>query len=1242
MSHNQPPAPEQPTHDRLAELERRCAQLQQTVDGLTYANRFQEHLMLRSPAAIYSCILGGDFHRTFVSPHAERLLGYTPAEFVGTSLWHDCIHPDDRPRVMAELARLEIEEAWSGEYRFRRKDGEYRWLYDELALVRWRTGEPADVVGSWVDITERKITEQSLRDSEGRYQALVEESTDGQVLVQDDRFVFCNRTMTKMSGYTLKELLAMPSYLVLLDPSIHSLVLERHKIRLEGGSAPSSYEGGIRRKDGTVMDVEMTGRRVLLHGRPANQGTLRDITARKRTEAEIHELNEQLERRVMQRTAQLHESETRFRRLVEQAADAIFVHDERGRFTDVNRRACEILGYTRQELLEMSVPDIEGSFSPADANHDWLGMGPGEATTREGLLRCKDGRLIPMEVRLSLLEGGEQCQLMAMVRDISKRKKAEEALRISEGNYRQLNAQLEKRITERTGELRESEANFRALAENALDAIVISRNSGEYSYVNPRMADLTGYTLAELEGMSMQQIIAPAQRDRVMGIFRKRIGGRGTPRVYQTQIVRKDGRVMPVEVSATRTVWRGKDMGMAMLRDISERQQAEDALRASEERYRRLFENSPISLWEEDCSEVKKRVDEVIRSGKDLRQHIDEHPEFVAECAALVRVLDVNRATVKLFQARRKSDLVDNLGKVFVAASLEVFKEELLAMAAGERVFAAESINRTLTGKDLNISLRCMVPEDCQKDWSRVLVSILDITAQRQAQAALKISEARYRSLFEDSPLSLWVQDLSEVKNQALALKERGVADFRDYLRRRPAAARKAMSAFKVLETNRATARLLGLDQPQQAARITRRRITPEAIDAMGQCMENLAAGRTAFVYETALNTFDGQKKNIVSHYSVTREHAEKMDHVLVTVIDITERKRAEQELRAGEQRFRTLVSNIPGAVYRCQLDSHWTMDYLSEGIHSICGCHASEFLNGGRNLTEIVLLEDRDRVWQAVRTAVAQRRPYILEYRMLHRGGGIRWVWEKGQGVFDAQGKLLWLDGMILDDTQRKLAEEATRGAHRQLIQARESERRRLAAELHDSVGQDLVVLHIALKTATEEARECPGGDSAAGLDRAVTHCTSLIRDVRNISHRLYPPTLQSLGLVSALRRLAAGMEPQLPIQVVAPPTVEAMRFSSDVEIALFRIAQESTHNAVRHSHATEARISLQYKRQQLVLTVHDNGRGFDPDEAREGLGLSTMRDRAEAVGGSVQIESTRGSTTVTVRVNAERQGKK
>lgn len=145
----------------------------------------------------------------------------------------------------------------------------------------------------------------------------------------------------------------------------------------------------------------------------------------------------------------------------------------------------------------------------------------------------------------------------------------------------------------------------------------------------------------------------------------------------------------------------------------------------------------------------------------------------------------------------------------------------------------------------------------------------------------------------------------------------------------------------------------------------------------------------------------------------------------VVVFRDISDRKRAEKALEDAEQRFRSLVANIPGVVYRCVCDADWTMHFLSDAIYNLCGYPASDFIdNLVRTYASIIHADDRLMVQETIGKAVLMKQPYQLEYRIVTAEGGVRWVYENGQGVFDSDRRLLWLDGVILDITDRRLAQ--------------------------------------------------------------------------------------------------------------------------------------------------------------------------------------------------------------------------
>jgi diguanylate cyclase (GGDEF)-like protein/PAS domain S-box-containing protein len=170
-----------------------------------------------------------------------------------------------------------------------------------------------------------------------------------------------------------------------------------------------------------------------------------------------------------------------------------------------------------------------------------------------------------------------------------------------------------------------------------------------------------------------------------------------------------------------------------------EHKTSNEKLRASNIRYQSLFENSPISLWEEDFSVVKQIADEIMASGiTDIREHLTEHPEIVRQCAAEIRVLDVNQATLEMFGAKNKDELLFSLSNIFIDETYDVFKEEIVNIANGLTEFNWEGKNQTLTGKRIDISIKWSVAPGHEHDLSKVIISMIDITKRKQTEQKLR------------------------------------------------------------------------------------------------------------------------------------------------------------------------------------------------------------------------------------------------------------------------------------------------------------------------------------------------------------------------------------------------------------------------------------------------------------------------------------------------------------------------
>jgi diguanylate cyclase (GGDEF)-like protein/PAS domain S-box-containing protein len=199
---------------------------------------------------------------------------------------------------------------------------------------------------------------------------------------------------------------------------------------------------------------------------------------------------------------------------------------------------------------------------------------------------------------------------------------------------------------------------------------------------------------------------------------------------------------------------------------ITEHKMIENALYASEARYRGIFENSPVSLWEVDSSEVKIFVDNLQKSGiTDFKTYFENHPEAAHKCATMVKIIDVNKATLKMYQAKNKRRFQRSLTRFFDRELFNVYRKALVALSEGQTLFETEAVTRTLGGSENYVFLRLSIAPGYEQTWGRVFVSLTDITERKRMEEALRKSEASLAKAQQIAHLGNWEWDV--VRNEA-------------------------------------------------------------------------------------------------------------------------------------------------------------------------------------------------------------------------------------------------------------------------------------------------------------------------------------------------------------------------------------------------------------------------------------------------------------------------------------------
>jgi len=301
------------------------------------------------------------------------------------------------------------------------------------------------------------------------------------------------------------------------------------------------------------------------------------------------------------------------------------------------------------------------------------------------------------------------------------------------------NALLQREIEER----RRTEGRIRLLAralESASNAILITDPGGHILWVNPSFTTLTGYSADESVGRNPRFLKSGAHPP---AFYQQLWATILQGAVWQGEITnrRKDGTLYTADVRISPVQEEGDGLGhfIAVHQDITERKQAEEELRASEARYRSLFENAPISLWEEDLSAAKDYVDGLRATGvTEFERYFAEHPKALAHCVDLVKVLDVNQTTLKVFDAPDKPSLLKGLGEIFTEESYPAFQQKLVALSQGVSSRFGQTVRRTLKGELRHLAVHWQVVPGHEKKFDRVLVSALDMTEARQLEERLR------------------------------------------------------------------------------------------------------------------------------------------------------------------------------------------------------------------------------------------------------------------------------------------------------------------------------------------------------------------------------------------------------------------------------------------------------------------------------------------------------------------------
>lgn len=582
----------------------------------------------------------------------------------------------------------------------------------------------------------------------------------------------------------------------------------------------------------------------------------------------------------------LKQTEEKYQTLFEYANDAILIIDPiRDEILDVNPKACAMLEYTRAELLTISVSDIHSNDmqkfqvfiqSVVDSGHGW---------TDELTCLTKTKRVLPAEISASVIHMSGKVCMLALVRNISQRKQT-----------------IEK--------LQKSENRFRNVIEGSLQGIFVKQNS-RVVFINQVFAHILGYESPDelLDAGTVIPRIAPYDRERLTNYYQARLAGKYAPSQYEYDTIRQDGSLATLQNSVSVIDWEGEPAILGTVIDITERKRIEETLYFVAQRGWAVdgetFFQSLVQYLAKTLNVDYAFVGKLTKDGTTIRTitlhklgQIVDNIEYTLDGTPCENI--ISKSLCSYPQNVQQQFPHDHL---LVEMEAESYAGVPLWDSKGNPIGIIVIINRApLT----NISL-------IETVLRIVAVGAAHELDRQQAEQAIQASEAHYRSLFEESPISLWEQDWSQVKQYIDTLKSRGITDFQSYFTRHPEPLKQYIESVKVVDVNQATLTLYKAKTKEELRENLEKVFRKESFDTPLYGLLALIEGWKSYEYEKVNQTLTGEKLHVLIRAVIAPGYEDTWSKVLITIVDITQRKLAEADMRRRNREL-TLLNQIIAA----------------------------------------------------------------------------------------------------------------------------------------------------------------------------------------------------------------------------------------------------------------------------------------------------------------------------------------
>ncbi len=922
----------------------------------------------------------------------------------------------------------------------------------------------------------------------------------------------------------------------------------------------------------------------------------------------------------------LNQTERHLNFLTENTSDCLFRMRLSDRGYDYISPAVEsITGYSPQEFYEKSV--LVRTLTPPEWREAvetwWQELVEGRNRYEyEWPLMHKDGSLRWVNQRITIVTDDNDLPIAVegIATDVTDRREVQDELAVAQKSLNFISSST-------------SDIFFR-----------LTIPDGTYDYLSPSVERFSGYSVHDYEDnpLFIRQIFHPAWKEYFNETWEELCNGHVRSE-YEFQYIHKSG---DVRWANQRVVLEKDEDGNpvaieGIATDVTERKRAEEALKESEAKYRLLIETLEDVIWAMDNDYnylyVSPSIESLTGYTPDEYRAMGLEETMTPESLATVRKMSGKRREA---EAQGVFDTVNR------------FEVERLRKGGGT-VWVESIIRRMLSANGEPVGY---------------LGISRDISPRREAELAMQESENRFRVLFEESPISLWEEDLTRLKLFFDELKMQGVTDFRKYFYDHPEELGKCALLVDVVSVNKATLDLLGARDKEELLGNLDKVLTESSMAAFTEEMILLASGGCEYCGEITHRTLDGEEIWVVVHFLVPPEYQDTLSRVIVSLIDVTPRKRAEERLMESEERYRVLVENSQEGVV-VSMDGKAV--YINEAMTDIFGCSVDDLKK--IHPLEMVHPDDKARAMTQMEGYVSgKRKEAFASFRIVTRNNRTKWLTLHVKPI-------LW-NGMkaqleiLTDVTIYKTLEDELRAAHsemenrvtqrtaelsqaniqltceaqerekaqehilsltQQLMRIQEDERQRISRDLHDNVAQDLSSIVLKLETLFDGFRET--SPEVRGRTEDLTSIVQgSIASVRDIAYGLSPSALEQLGLARALENLCGDAARRTGVDIEFFATgIENIQLDFDVEINIYRMIQEAINNMGKHAQAARCTVRLVQSHPDILIRIEDNGNGFvvaqriaEAVEERR-MGLKSMEERARLIGGSMEIQSLVGSGT-------------